>query len=213
MNELLPFDPTQTAQVECGHCRGQLPLRMSQAGERGAVWLCAECSVPFISICIKDRLPDDGKTVKLDDRYFDTDGLAPISPKVRREVAKLAQRVESASVENQRRSERVSQPLVVPAIKLNQLMNPFGGTFKVMVANVSREGIGLVHNSPIDSEYLAIELPLDEEEPIQVVARLVRQRELDQTLREFGGEFYVRLGSVAEDDGITCTIDSTDEQE
>ena len=80
-------------------------------------------------------------------------------------------------------------------MKLDSSLNPQGIPFQVMVANVSREGIGLVHHGPIDSEYIAIELPLDEQQPIQIVTRLVRQRELDKPLIEFGGEFYVRLGS------------------
>ncbi|MGI9430494.1 MAG: hypothetical protein ACR2NM_17670, partial [Bythopirellula sp.] len=70
----------------------------------------------------------------------------------------------------------------------------------VMVANVSREGVGLVHNELIDSEFIAMRLPLDDEEPIQVVARLVRERALKKPLREFGGEFFVRLGSVADEE-------------
>ena len=188
------------AEVECGHCREHLPLRMSQQGERGAVWLCAECSVPFVSLCIKDRLSYDGRSVKLDERYFDTEGLPPISPKLRKEVARLAERAEAAMSENLRRSERKNQSLVVPAVKLDASLNPFGRSFQVMVANVSREGACIVHNAPIESEYVALKLPVDDEEPVQVMARLVRQRELKKPLREFGAEFYVRLGSVAEED-------------
>ena len=194
--EIVEFSP----EIQCGHCAGNLPLRMSQQGERGVVWLCAECSVPFVSLCIKDRLPDDGRTVKLDDRYFDTEGLPPISPRLRREVMKLAERAKAAIENNQRRSERVPQSLVVPAVKLDAGLNPVGPTFQVMVANVSREGLGMVHNERIESDYVALRLPLDDEEPIQVVARLVRERELRKPLREFGGEFFVRLGSVAEED-------------
>ena len=97
-------------EVECGHCRGSLPLRITQRGERGAVWLCAECSVPFVSLCIKDRLPNDGRAVKLDSRYFDTVGLPPISPRIRKEVARLAARAEAAIASNQRRSE-TSEPV------------------------------------------------------------------------------------------------------
>lgn len=186
--------------VECGHCQGRLPLRMSAAGERGAVWLCAGCSVPFVSICIKDRLVDDAWSVRLDERYFDTDGLPAISNKLRREALKLAERAEAALADDQRRSERVLHSLVVPAVKLDASMNPFGKSFQVMVANISREGVGMVHSGPIDSEYIALKLPLDDDEPIQVVARIVRERELKKPLREFGGEFFVRLGSIAEDE-------------
>lgn len=200
-NVLEPEVAQRSPQVECGHCLGRLPLRLSQQGEHAAVWLCAECSVPFVSLCIKDHLPDTAATVRLDERYFDTKGLEPISPKVRREVAKLAERAAAAASENDtRRSERVSHSLVVPAVKLSAGLNPVGRSFQVMVANVSQDGIGLVHHEPIEAEYIAIKLTLDEGEPIQVVVRLVRERELQQPLREFGGEFFVRLGSIAEEE-------------
>ena len=184
-------------EIKCGQCLGKLPLRMSQRGERGVVWLCAECSVPFVALCVKDRLPDNAAAIRLDDRYFDIEGLPPISPKVRREVAKLTERAAAAIANNHRRSERISQSLVVPAVKLNDGLNPEGNSFQVMVANISREGIGLVHNEAIDTEYIALKLSFDENEPIQIVVHLVRKRELQLPLREYGGEFFVRLGSVA----------------
>jgi hypothetical protein len=194
----LAAQPATAPEIECGHCNEKLPLRMSQQGEQSAVWLCAECSVPFVSVCIKDRLESNARNIKLDNRYFDTEGLPPISPKLRREVIKMAEREADALSGEHRRSQRVSQSLVVPAVKLNANFNPTGRSFQIMVANVSREGIGLVHPGPIDAEYIALKLTLDEEEPIQVVTRLVRQRELQGDILEFGGEFYVRLGSVLE---------------
>lgn len=199
-NVLDPETAEHSPQVECGHCRGTLPLRLSRNGERGAVWLCAECSVPFVSLCVKDRLPDNAESVRLDERYFDTEGLPPISRKLRREVAKLAERAADAIANNQRRSDRITQSLVVPAVKLDAGLNPVGSSFQLMVANVSREGIGLVHCQPIEAEFVAIKLTLDDEDAIQVVVRMVRERELQPPLREFGGELFVRLGSVAEED-------------
>ena len=203
-NTLDPEIELRALEIKCGQCLGKLPLRMSQRGERGVVWLCAECSVPFVSLCVTDRLQGDAERIRLDERYFDTEGLPAISPKVRREVAKLAERAAAAIENNHRRSERISQSLVVPAIKLNEGLNPEGYSFQVMVANVSREGIGLVHNESIDSEFIALKLTLDDQEPIQVVVRLVRERELQPPLREIGGEFFVRLGSIANESKPTA---------
>ena len=157
--------------------------------------LCAECSVPFVALCVEDRLSQSAKSVKLDSRYFDTSGLPSISPALRRQVLALAHRAAEAIDEEKRRSTRVSQSLVVPAVKLGPGFVPEGMSFQLMVANLSREGIGLVHNSPIETEYLALELASGKQEPIQVIVRLVRQCELDPPFYEIGGEFYVRLGS------------------
>lgn len=195
-------DAPETAEIECGHCKGSLPLRMSKQGERGAVWLCAGCSVPFVSICIKDRLPSDSQNIKLDDRYFDTDGLPPVSPKLRREVIKMAKRTARTIEDNHRRSERITHSLVVPAVRLNAEFNPIGRSFQVLVSDISREGIGLINNGAIDTAYIALKLSFDDDEEVQVVTKLVRERELQGTMREFGGEFFVRLGSVLEEDGF-----------
>ncbi len=199
-NLLQTIETADSPKVECGQCWGQLPLRMSQLGEHGAVWLCAECRVPYVSLCLREQLHSLGAMVRLDERYFDTDGLPPISNKLRREVARLAERSNTGADNENRGSERVSHSLVIPAVKLNASLNPMGNTFQVMVANVSREGLDMVCQGRIDSEYVALKLPLDEEEPVQVVVRLIREQELHSSLREFGGEFFVRLGSVAEED-------------
>lgn len=180
-------------QVQCFQCHVNLPLRLSKLGERGAVWLCAQCGLPFVSLCIKEHLSESSSLVKLDDRYFDTRGLPAISPKLRREVARLAKQAGESSENDHRRSERVCQSLVAPAVCLSESFTPVGATFQLMVANISREGIGLVHNADINSDHLALKLPMGQES-IQVVVRIVRQRQLDSPFREFGGEFFVRLG-------------------
>jgi len=154
---------------------------------------------------MKECLPASAASVRLDERYFDTRGLDPISPKLRREVAKLADRAAVLSAENGiEHSEPVLHSLVVPAVKLSSGINPVGRSFQLMVANISRDGIDLVHNEPIEAEHIAIKLTLVDKEPIQVVVRLIRERELQPPLREFGGEFSLRLGSAAaEEDEIS----------
>jgi len=66
-----------------------------------------------------------------------------------------------------------------------------------MVANLSKEGVGLVHDGPIDTEHIVIEFSPNSKSPIQVIVRIVRQRELTPPYYELGGEFVVRLGSIA----------------
>ena len=181
--------------IECGNCQRDLPLRLTATGERAAVWLCSECSVPFVALCVEAQLPEGASTVRLDDRYFDTTDLPEIGTSIRRQVASLAQRAAKHAVHEKRRSNRIAQSLVVPAVRLGSGFVPEGMSFQLMVANLSAEGIGLVHNSPIDAKYIALELDLDGKESIQVIVRLVRQRLLEPPFHEIGGEFYVRLGS------------------
>lgn len=57
--------------------------------------------------------------------------------------------------------------------------------------------MGLVHDEIVDTDYLAIELSPRSRSPIQVIIRIVRQRELTPPYYELSGEFLVRLGSIA----------------
>ena len=184
-------------QIECGSCQQKLPLRLTAHDEPAAVWLCAQCNVPFVACCVREALLKNAKLIRLDERFFDVSGQAEISVSKRQQAVKLASRPVGSTQLNQRRSERVIQSLVVPATKLGDGFVPVEEPFQLMVANLSGEGIGLVHDGPIDTDYILIELAPNSLSPIQVIVRLVRQRELTPPYYELGGEFMVRLGSIA----------------
>jgi len=122
-----------------------------------------------------------------------------ISLAQRQEVAKLAERHADDQQLLRRRSRRVAQSLVVSAVRLGQGFVPQGDAFKIMVCNLSREGIGLVHDESFDVKHIALELSPQSAEPIQVIVRLIRQQLLEDSSSyvEIGGEFHIRLGSVA----------------
>jgi hypothetical protein len=122
-----------------------------------------------------------------------------ISLAQRQEVAKLAERHADDQQLLRRRTRRVAQSLVVSAVRLGQGFVPQGDAFKIMVCNLSREGIGLVHDESFDVKHIALELSPQSAEPIQVIVRLIRQQLLDDfsPYVEIGGEFHIRLGSVA----------------
>lgn len=144
---------------------------------------------------MKEALIEGAHLIRLDERFFDISDASPFSLVERQRVIKLSSRMVSPEVLEKRRSERVSQSLVVPAICLGDGFVPLDEPFPMMVANLSREGVGMVHNERISTEYLALEFSPTSQSPIQVIVRLVRQRELAPPYFELGGEFLVRLGS------------------
>ena len=150
--------------------------------------------MPFVALCVADQLPDAAQAVRLDPRYFDTHGQPKISDALRRKVMRRVSRRTDANVEEKRRSRRIAQSLVVPAVELGSDFTPLGDAFQIMVANLSREGIGLVHDAKIEAEYVALELAPQGDEPIQAIVRVVRQSPLEPPYMEVGGEFFVRLG-------------------
>jgi len=184
-------------QIECGSCQQKLPLCLTKHDEPAAVWLCARCNVPFVACCVKKALLRNAQLIRLDERYFDVAEQPAVSIRERQVAIQLAKRAIEKSYLQQRRSERVAQLLVVPAIKIESGFTPIDDPFQIMVANLSIEGVGLVHDGPINTEYVALELSPHSQSPIQVIVRLVRQRELTPPFYELGGEFLVRLGSVA----------------
>ena len=183
--------------IECGSCQQKLPIRLTTNSEPAAVWRCAKCNVPFVACCVRKALLEDAQLIRLDERSFDVSEEPEVSVAERKRAIQLASRPVSAAHPEMRRSTRIAQSLVVPTIRLSDGLVPMGDPFQVMVANLSGEGVGLVHDAPIDSKYVAIEFSPTSHSPIQVVVRLVRQRELTPPYYELGGEFLVRLGSIA----------------
>lgn len=140
---------------------------------------------------------ENAELIRLDERSFDVSDQLAISLDQRKRAVQLASRPVSHRHLDMRRSERVAQSLVVPATRLSRGFVPVGDPFQLMVANLSVEGVGMVHDAPIDSEFIAVEFSPRSQSPIQVIVRIVRQRELTAPYFELGGEFLVRLGSVA----------------
>ncbi|MEM8944903.1 MAG: hypothetical protein AAGD11_06930 [Planctomycetota bacterium] len=188
------FSAPSVPQIQC--CEQRLPLRLTQNDEPAAVWLCAKCSKSFVACCIKEELIRSSHLIRLDERSFDTSGAPQISLGERQRASRLASRPIGSATRELRRSERVSQSMVVPAVLLSDALVPEGEPFPLMVSNLSKEGVGMIHDDRIDTEYLAIELSPTSQSPIQVILQVVRQRELTPPYFEIGGEFVVRLGSL-----------------
>jgi len=140
-------------------------------------------------------LLQNSHTVLLDDRYFDLSSLPEINlEQQRRIVAKMAQRKPAAYQTERRRSKRVGQSLVAPAIHLTPELMPYEAPFQVMVANLSREGVGFVNRGRIKSDFIAMLLTPQPEKTNQVIVRIVWQLKLEGPFYEVGGEFHLRLG-------------------
>ncbi|MBX3425400.1 MAG: hypothetical protein KF688_06950 [Pirellulales bacterium] len=185
------------APLVCDRCNCALPLRSAGPGEHAAIWLCANCGIPFPAVCLPELLASQSARVALDDRYFDTSYLPPISPDLLLEIGQLSVSVmENGAKAYSRCSPRVTMALVASAVELDNDFFPISPTFQMMVVNVSTEGIGLAARGSISAPYLAAKLRSTyRAEPIQVVIRIRRQEELKAPFYLIGGEFVVRLGS------------------
>ena len=184
--------------VGCSNCQRPLPLRATKPGEHAALWVCTLCRAPTVAYGIDEELLRYSQAVKLDDSYFDLAGAPTISREQSHEAARIAHRFVPPEQLQMRRSKRIVQSsLQVPLVVLGPGFTPLGRAFRVLVANLSQEGIGLVHDEWIDAQYVAAQLSPQNARPIQVIIKIVRQEPLEgSNYVEIGGMFYLRLGSV-----------------
>ena len=188
----------KTPFVQCPQCEQKLPLRTTgPERESSAVWRCSACHEPAVGYCEQALLMRNPQSILLDDRYFDVSGQPKIDAEERRKACELTNRAATAKQLERRRSARVSQSLVAPAVALSSNLMPHGTPFWAIVANLSCEGVGLVHLGRIESEFIAMQLGSQEDSPIQVIVRLVRHLQLEEPYFEIGGEFFLRLGSLS----------------
>jgi len=185
---------TQSPLIQCGQCERQLPLRLSNSNEEAAVWMCADCNVPVVGRCDKQIFLRRTRSVYLGQRYFDISSLPPITQQQREKAISLVNRKPGQVSVDSRRSERSFRSLVVPSVELTENFNPTGPAFQAIVANLSREGIGIIHQSEIKSSYLAMLLSPTEKPNFQVIVKIIRQAALGNSFFEIGGEFHVRMG-------------------
>lgn len=195
MTHQLASPAAVSQRIVCGNCQKQLPIRMSNGSEAAAIWVCAKCKLPYVACCVEEQMKSDADLVRLDERYFDVSCQPPISLSRRREVASIVNRVPTHVMTEKRRSNRIAQSIAVPAIELGQAFVPRREPYQIMVANLSKEGIGLVHDSPIESKFLAVQLNPTASHPVQVIVRIAHQRQLDPIYHIIGGEFLHRLGT------------------
>ena len=87
---------------------------------------------------------------------------------------------------------------MAPAVILDSRFHPAIEPFDVIVTDVSQEGIGIMHPDLIDGDRIALEFNHGRPNAIQVVVKLVHDQPVDQDFYEIGGQFFVRLGSVAD---------------
>jgi hypothetical protein len=182
-------------QIECVNCVKSLPLRLSRDLEQSSVWICAGCGVSFVGLAHPELLERQGRLVRLHDQYFDDSDVPEIPMHIRRHVASLATRSLLPAHLEKRRSERVYNSMVIQAVEMDQDFVLHGKPMKVILTDISREGVGLAIPQQLSRNLLAIKFPVTSGSAIQAIVRVSRQRELSPPFYEIGTEFVTRLGN------------------
>jgi ribosomal protein L37AE/L43A len=182
-------------QIECVNCVKSLPLRLSRELDQSSVWICAGCGVSFVGLADPELIERQGRLVRLHDQYFDDSDIPDIPMHIRRHIASLATRSSLPAHLEKRRSERVYNSMVIQAVELDNDFLLQGKAMKIILTDISREGVGLAIPQPLQHELLAIKFPITSGSSIQAIVRATRQRELSPPFLEIGCEYVTRLGN------------------
>ena len=190
-------DPDVNSQrlIECVNCIKTLPLSVARELENASVWICAGCGVSFVGLAQRELLERQGRLVRLHDQYFDDSECPDIPMHIRRHIASLATRSLLPAHLEKRRSERVYNSMIVQAVELDDNFVLRGTAKKVMLTDISREGVGIAFPEELVHRNLAIKFPVTSGSAIQAVVRVSRSRELSPPFLEYGCEFITRLGN------------------
>lgn len=181
--------------IECVNCVKTLPLRISRDLEQSSVWICAGCGVSFVGLADPELLERQGRLVRLHDQYFDDSMLPDIPVHIRRHIASLATRSALPAHLEKRRSERVYNAIVIQAVEMDRNFVLQNKVMKVILTDISRDGVGLAIPQTLSHNLLALKFPAASGSAIQAIVRVARQRDLSPPFIEFGCEFVTRLGN------------------
>ncbi|MDZ4658870.1 MAG: PilZ domain-containing protein [Bythopirellula sp.] len=188
-------DVSSLPQIECVNCVKTLPLRISRDLEQSSVWICVGCGVSFVGVAHPELLEHQGRLVRLHDQYFDNSQAHDIPVHIRRHIASQASRSSLPAHLEKRRSERVYNSMVIQGVELDRDFRLQGQGMKIILTDISREGVGLAIPHAITHDFLALKIPVNSGSAIQTIARVRRQRELSAPFFEIGCEFITRLGN------------------
>jgi hypothetical protein len=181
--------------IQCVNCVKMLPVSVSQDLEQASVWICAGCGVSFVGLADRQQLERQGRLVRLHDQYFDDSACPEIPLTIRRHIASLATRSSLPAHLEKRRSERVYNSMIIQAVELDDNFVLQGGARKVILTDISREGVGIAVAQGLAFRHLAIKFTITTGSAIQAIVHVVRQRELSPPFVEYGCEFITRLGN------------------
>lgn len=190
-------NPSEAAvsSITCEKCSRELPLLSSNQVEKSSLWVCVSCGASHLGCADGDLLSEQSSLVRIHEEQFETGDSAGIPAHIRVHLASIANRAVPQDAMNRRRSARVVNPLMVSAIELDNNFVVMRDALRIIMTDVSREGIGLALTEGTEAPYLALQFPPREGQAIQVVARVVRQQALIPPYVAVGCEFMFRFGN------------------
>lgn len=176
--------------ISCPICEHEMPLLRAERGEPTMTWFCKTCNASFPSV-LDESAPDElRQRVKPAAFAIERDKLIHPSERIYEVVTHITERGHRGK--ERRASQRMGVTITLPALPVDEHFQPLGEPFCMVTRNISTGGICLIHDKQLFTKYLVLELPTADRHRLQLIAHIVRSRQLGN-LVEYGAEFVMRI--------------------
>ncbi len=180
--------------ISCPRCDLELPLRLSCDGERTALWVCDDCQTYIAGMLVPELAVDLAHRVRLGERHFDTCHSRPIPPSFGETVSRWIRNHRSDHPGSEQRSDgRTEVRLKAAVAGLDSNWAPEGLPVQALVVNLSRNGLGMVTRSTIDTPLVAVQMR-GQTGTVQLLAEIVWTNCVGCSFCHIGTRFVHRLG-------------------
>lgn len=192
MTEATVSEPKGNGRIErCDSCGLLLPLRHPGPGREGRNWTCTGCGAGYRAILAEQCSAKVVQHVRPAGIQFDKSNLVQPTEAIAKFIRKrLVER--SYDGHERRRSERYSIVAPAVAMPMDEMVQPAGEAFMVVVKDISTAGVALVSTRAVNAKFLAIELCAASGETMQLLVHVLRCQ-IIQRFYEIAGQFLTRM--------------------
>lgn len=180
--------------IECRQCHAQLPLRLTETGESGALWLCVSCGNSLVGVASPELGATTAASVRLADVHFDAHEQLDVPNNVLQLAERMNQGADSFRGTERRRSRRVAKKLFAPFVSLRDDYSVEGDPYNCLVIDLSEHGLGCITMREPTTNYVAIQFVPSRSRAIQLIGRIVRHTAFGGGYFHLGVDFSFRLG-------------------
>jgi len=180
--------------IGCPGCNQPLPLRLSQEGERAALWECDACQTRVAGMFVPELATHLAHRVRLGQVHFDAHHSPPIPPVFGELVSRWIRRHDTrGNGPERRRDDRYAVHLEAVVVGLNDQWVPQGRPARALVVDLSRGGLGMVVRSPIKTPLVAVQIE-GRTGALQLLGSITWSDHVGSGMHHVGARFVHRLG-------------------
>jgi len=192
MTEAIAPESEANGRIErCASCGLVLPLRRPGPGREGRNWTCTGCGAGYCAVLAERCSAKVVQHVRPAGIRFDKSNLRQPTEAIAKFIRK---RLDDRSYEGHERRRAERYCIVAPAVAMpmDEMVQPAGEAFMVVMKDISTSGIALVSTRAVNTKFLALELCAASDENMQLLVHVLRCRIIHR-FYEIAGQFLTRM--------------------